>query len=206
MGELRDLLQERSIQTDGAPYTLSSGLTSNYYCDTKATILSPRGARLIGEVIFDRLHTLGVEAVGGLAMGSLFISTAVSLISEERRSPIYGFFVRPQAKGHGLRLEVEQSYHPSGEPLLRRGRSVAVVDDVVTVGGSIGKAIDAVRNIGCDIRAVIAIVDRESGGGDKLRSEGLPYEALFSADQNGRLSINGPSRAARRIAPVAAHV
>lgn len=198
--ELRDLLQEKSIQTKDRPYTLVSGAKSDYYCDTKASVLSPRGAKLIGEVVYSRIVGAGVEAVGGLAMGSLFISTAVSVVSEQHGRPIYGFFVRPQAKDHGLKLSVEQSHHPDGRPLLCKGRPVAVVEDVVTAGGSISKAIREIEALGCEIKAVVALVDRGAGGGAMLRDQGYPYQALFLAEANGTLRINDGGPGTGRLA------
>jgi orotate phosphoribosyltransferase len=71
--------------------------------------------------------------------------------------------------------------------LLVPGRKVALLDDVITQGGSVLKAIDAVQERGCEIVAVLAIVDRNAGGGDKLRARGLSYRYAFQADANGDL-------------------
>jgi orotate phosphoribosyltransferase len=188
--ELRVLLQERSIRH--GQFTLASGRKSRYYCDTKATTLSPDGARLVGEILYRRAHEAGAEAVGGLALGSTFIAAAVAMASSIHGHPIYGFTVRDEKKGHGLMRQTEESYHPGGDPLLSPGRRVAVVDDVVTGGGSIMKAIEVVREKGCEIVAVIPVVDRQEGGGDRLRGEDLPYMPLFEADPDGNLTIYRP--------------
>jgi len=194
--ELRDVLARQSIRH--GKFTLASGATSDYYCDTKATILSPRGAKLIGEVLFGMLEDRDVEAVGGLAMGATFLATAVALVSSQHGKPIYGFTVREGQKGHGLEKRVEESFHPDGGPLLRPGRRVAVVEDVVTQGGSVLKAVDAVLERGCEIVAVIAIVDRDAGGGEKLRARGLPYTYLFRTDGEGNLHPQDPGGAGLR--------
>jgi orotate phosphoribosyltransferase len=186
--ELCHLIALQSIRR--GDFTLASGLRSRYYCDTKATTLSPRGARLSGEILFRLLQARQVEAVGGLAMGAAFIATAVSIVSDEHGFPIYGFTVREQKKGHGLEKVVEESFHPDGRPLLSPGRRVAVVDDVVTKGGSILKAIETVQELGCTVVTVAAIVDRRAGGGDLLRSQPLPYFALFETDETGNLHVN----------------
>lgn len=186
--ELRDLLQRRSIQR--GDFILSSGVHSSYYCDTKATTLSPLGSRLVGEVLFELLQEHDAEAVGGLALGSTFIATAVAMASELAGHPIYGFTVRDERKGHGLQRQTEESYHPDGRRLLAPGRRVAVVDDVVTRGGSILKAVDLVRQRGCEIVAVVSLVDRRAGGGELLRGMGLPYFSLFETDQEGTLYSN----------------
>ncbi|HEX9670701.1 MAG TPA: orotate phosphoribosyltransferase [Thermoanaerobaculia bacterium] len=189
--ELRVFLQENSIRR--GTFTLASGMQTPYYCDTKATTLSPAGSRLVGEVLFGLLRDCDAEAVGGLALGATYVAAAVALISGQRGHPLYGYTVREERKGHGLLKEVEESAHPDGQPLLSPGRRVAVVDDVVTGGGSIQKAIDTVRSKGCEIVAVVAIVDRRAGGGERLLSEGLPYLALFETDESGTLHANVPA-------------
>lgn len=186
--ELRRLLSERSIRK--GTFTLASGGTSHYYCDTRVTTLSPRGSFLTGRILFALLARRGAQAVGGLALGATFVSSPVVYASEEAGSPLYGFAVRPQVKGHGEKKTVEESYHPDGRPLLCPGRRVAVVEDVVTRGGSVFKAIDEVRGRRCDLVAVLALVDRRAGGGDRLVAEGLPYQSLFWADSEGELHTN----------------
>lgn len=186
--ELRDLLQHQSIQK--GKFTLASGDISNYYCDTKATTLSPRGSFLVGSVLFPLVEKLGAEAVGGLAMGALFVSSPIVYASELHGRPIYGFVVRQKQKEHGLLESLEESFHPSGEPLLKEGRKVVVVEDVVTRGGSVLRAIRAVRVKKCDIVAVMSLVDRRAGGGEKIREEGLAYYPLFYTDEGGTLHVD----------------
>jgi orotate phosphoribosyltransferase len=189
---LRALIQAHSITAakPGDPdFVLVSGRRSRYYCDTKKVALSPEGSMLIGEVLF-RLLDGDVEAVGGLQLGATFLATAVALVSAQHGRPIYGYTVRNEQKAHGTRDNVAESFHPDGRRLLVPGRRVAVVDDVVTEGGSILKAITAVQERQCEIVAAIAIVDRDEGGGDKLRVMGLPYYPLFNAVEPGTLSVN----------------
>jgi orotate phosphoribosyltransferase len=184
--ELRKLLSERSVRR--GDFVLASGDRSSYYFDSRATVLSPRGAELTGEVFCDLLEDTGVEAVGGLAMGATFIATAVALVSSRRERPLYAFTVRERAKEHGMQKSIEESFHPDGQPLLCPGRRVAVVEDVVTKGGSVLKAIEAVQARGCTIERVIAIVDRQAGGGEMLLERGLPYRPVFRADASGNLT------------------
>jgi len=187
--DLRAVIAKQSIRH--GKFTLASGAESTYYCDTKATTLSPEGARLTGEALFDLLKDQGVEAVGGLAMGAAFIATAVALVSAQHGQPIYGFTVRDSGqKGHGLKKSIEESFHPDGRALLCAGRRVVLVDDVVTQGGSVLKAVDAVQERGCEIVCVIALVDRNAGGSAKMRERGLPYYFLFQTDSEGNLHQN----------------
>ena len=188
---LQPVLERQSIRK--GDFTLVSGAKSHYYCDTKATVLSPSGARLCGRELYELVRNTGAEAVGGLALGAAYLATAVAIASDEakERNPdaplLYGFTVRQQAKDHGTERQIDESWHPDGQ-LLVKGRKVVVVDDVVTSAGSIMQAIDAVQAIGCEILAVVAVVDRMAGGAQKLRDRGLRFAALYQADSNGDLS------------------
>ena len=187
MLELMALLQERSIAKGS--FTLTSGAHSHYYCDTKATVLSPRGSRLIGEALCDQLRPFGIDAVGGPEVGGAYLATAASVASDLEGPPLFGFLVRNKAKGHGTSARIDASYHPDGRKLIAEGRRVAVVDDVVTSAGSIIRAIEAVQEEGCEVVAVSAVVDRQQGGGDLLRSQGFNFTPLFVADSEGNLSV-----------------
>ncbi len=184
--ELQTLLQERSIAR--GDFVLTSGARSHYYCDTKATVLSPRGSRLIGEALRDLLRPFGVDAVGGPEVGGAYLATAAAAASDREGPPLFGFLVRNQAKGHGARARIDASYHPDGRQLIVAGRRVAVVDDVVTSAGSILRAIEAVKAEGCEVAAVAAVVDRQQGGGDRLRQLGHDFRPLFVADGEGDLT------------------
>lgn len=185
--ELRAVIAAQSVRH--GDFTLASGAKSRYYIDLRATTLSPRGARLTGEVLCRLLEERRVEAVGGLALGAAFVATAVAVVSELRGRPIPAFTVRSEAKGHGMKKAIEESWSPDGRPLVSEGRRVAVVDDVVTTGGSTLRAIEAVREAGATVQLVVAIVDRRQGGGDRLRETGLPYVAIFEADSEGELTV-----------------
>ncbi|MEA2787319.1 MAG: orotate phosphoribosyltransferase [Candidatus Eremiobacteraeota bacterium] len=191
LNALRDLIQTESItrKAPGEPdYVLASGRHSRYYCDLKKVTLSPEGSWLVGELLF-QLYDGATEAVGGLQLGATFMATAVALVSAQHGRPIYGFTIRDTQKQHGTRENKAESYHPDGA-LLCSGRRVVIVDDVVTEGGSILKAINAVRDLECEIVEVVALVDRGEGGTQRLRAMGLPYISIFEADPSGSLRIS----------------
>ena len=190
--ELKALLQEHSIAK--GDFVLTSGARSHYYCDTKATVLSPRGSRLIGEALCAQLRSFGVDAVGGPEVGGAYLATAASVASDLEGPPLFGFLVRNKAKGHGTTAKIDASYHPDGRKLIVQGRRVAVVDDVVTSAGSILRAIEAVEAEGCEVVAVSAVVDRQEGGGDRLRRLGYDFRPLFVADNEGNLTLYSGNR------------
>jgi orotate phosphoribosyltransferase len=203
----RDLVQEESILV-AAPgesdFVLASGRHSRYYCDTKKVMLSPEGAQLTGEILFIVCEGQAeVEAIGGLQLGAAFIATAVALVSGQHGHPIYGFTVRQEKKQHGNKERVAQSFHPDGQKLLCCGRRVVVVDDVVTQGDSILEAVKEVEARQCEIVAVVALVDRNEGGGDRLRELGLPYFPLLNASEPGTLTINADLLSRPRVHRIA---
>ncbi|HVS14164.1 MAG TPA: phosphoribosyltransferase family protein [Thermoanaerobaculia bacterium] len=186
--ELLDILARQSIRK--GDFVLASGARSHYYCDVRATALSPRGGRLCGESLVALLRPFEIEAVGGMAMGAAYLASVVALASEPTDRPLSAFVVRPATKDHGMASRIDAAWHPDG-PLIRPGRRVAVIDDVVTSAGSILRALDAVEEAGCAVQAVAAVLDRQAGGAEKIRARGYPFAALFVADENGDLSPGG---------------
>jgi len=163
-------------------FTLVSGAKSNRYFDGKLLTLHPEGACRVGEAICDILEGSGVQAVGGLILGAIPIATAVAVISHGRGKPIPAFLVREAPKEHGTKKQVEGHLEP--------GMRVAIVEDVVTRGGSVFKAIEAVENIGCKVVKVVAIVDRHEGGSDKLVADGYDFVPLIHFNTDGTVQAN----------------
>ena len=86
------------------------------------------------------------------------------------------FFVRKEAKAHGLQRRIEG-------PLLTAEDRCVVVEDVVTTGGSTLAAIEALQEAGHEICGVISVLDRLAGGGEAIeRPPGAPYVALSTID------------------------
>ena len=163
-------------------FTLVSGAKSNRYFEGKLLTLHPEGACRVGEAICDILEGSGVQAVGGLILGAIPIATAVAVISHGRGKPIPAFLVREAPKEHGTKKQVEGHLEP--------GMRVAIVEDVVTRGGSVFKAIEAVENIGCKVVKVVAIVDRHEGGSDKLVADGYDFVPLIHFNTDGTVQAN----------------
>jgi len=167
-------------------YTLASGRTSKYYYDGKLGTLDPSFAWILGNLLVDVIHDSGAEAVGGLEIGSVPIAQSVGIAAHLRGISLPTFIVRKEAKEHGTRSQIAQAYVPDG-PLLKPGRRVAIVDDVITTGGSILQAYNAVLELGCEVTIIIALVERHESGGKALRDLDVPVLALFSTDEEGKL-------------------
>ena len=155
---LMEIILEKSFQYSEEPiFKLVSGGVSNFYFNCKPTMLDPEGKELIGRLIFSTIRDLEVAGIGGLELGSVPISSAVSLISQLKGQPIREFIVRKEKKDHGIPTRVE------GEFIA--GEKVVVVDDVITTGGSTIKAIEAVQKLGLEVSKVVVLVDREEMNG-----------------------------------------
>jgi orotate phosphoribosyltransferase len=171
---LRSLLAERALIL--GTITLSSGKVSDHYFDCRRVTLNSEGAELVGDAVLDAIQELPEKplAIGGLTHGADPIIVAVMVRARLRGWSIDGFFVRKEAKAHGTKNLIENAPKP--------GTEVVIVDDVVTAGGSILKAIEDAEQAGCRVVAAITIVDRKEGGGDKIRARITPYIPLFTLD------------------------
>ncbi|MHB1427017.1 MAG: orotate phosphoribosyltransferase [Gemmataceae bacterium] len=169
--QLFQLLQDRSFRR-GA-FRLASGAMSDYYIDGKMVEAFSESAYLIGEVLFERTKDLQIDAIGGLEIGAVPLTTAAVISYQLHGRKMEGFWVRDKAKVHGTRKVVEGNLKP-------RGR-VVILDDVITTGGSSGKAIKEVKEMGCEVVRVLALVDRLQGAAKFFQEEGIAdYQAIFT--------------------------
>ena len=170
---LLSILAERSARR--GQFTLASGRQSTLYIDARLTTMSPDGLALIGPLALAALRDVDwrVQAVGGLTLGADPISYAIAYASAETNTPLRAFTVRKEAKAHGTGRLIEGPF--------QAGDRVAVIEDVITTGGSALRAVEAVRAAGGTVAGVLALVDREEGGRDALVSAGLPVVALARA-------------------------
>ncbi len=168
---LFQLLKERSFQR--GTFRLSSGGMSDYYIDGKMTEVFSEAAHLIGEILYQRTKDLQVDAIGGLEVGAVPLTTAAVISYHLQGRKMEGFWVRDKAKAHGTRKLIEGN--------LRPGSRVVIVDDVITQGGSSAKAIKEVKEQGCEIVLVLALVDRLQGAAQRFQAEGIAhYESVFT--------------------------
>ena len=185
---LRDLMQRHCFQY--GDFTLTSGGKSKFYYNGKLVTLRPSGAALIGEALIDVVLASGAEAVGGPALGAVPIAIAVGAASLTRGRDLPVFVVRMEQKPHGARDLIAEPYSGDNNAVMSKGRRVAIVEDTITTGGSVLKAVDAVRAAGCEVALIAVLVERHEGGADALREQGLDVVSLFRADEEGQLSVN----------------
>lgn len=172
-------------------FTLTSGKKSHHYFEGKRLTLHPEGAYWVGKAMFDELTKIGVDAVGGVAVGGYPIVAAVALISHLEGKPLPSFIVRDQPKEHGTQRKIEGH--------LKEGSKVAIVDDVITTGGSVKKAIEAVEAASCKVVKVVVIVDRHEGGSDELKKEGYDFASIINLWPSGEVTVGESSAVAGEI-------
>lgn len=153
-------------------FTLASGKQATYYLDGKQVTLDALGAKLIAEGILDLLQAGSMPAaVGGMSIGADPITAAVITMSGVRGVPLRGFMVRKEPKGHGTNRYIEGPVQPGDE--------VAIVEDVVTTGGSSLAAIERAEAFGLKVTSVLAIIDRMEGGAEAFRKRGYRFASLL---------------------------
>ena len=167
-------------------FKLSSGGTSDYYIDCRTTTLHAEGGRLTGHSVLELLEGKGIdaEAVGGLTLGADPIVSNVATASAWRAlvhpgsQLVHGFLVRKAEKAYGTGRRIEG--------FCREGARVVIVDDVCTTGASTFNAIEAAREAGMVVAAVVCLVEREEANGRPAvegAAHGVPFFSLFTASQ-----------------------
>jgi orotate phosphoribosyltransferase len=152
--------------------TLTSGAVAQYYVDAKRAILRPAGFAALATLLAAQVDDWQGTAVGGMTMGA----DPVACAALAGGADVKVFFVRKEAKDHGLQRRIEG-------PLLGAEDRCVVVEDVVTTGGSTLAAIAALHDAGREICGVISVLDRLAGGGVAIEREaGAAYVALSTID------------------------
>lgn len=160
-----------------AGFKLASGLSSPFYVDCRALMAHPSARRLVAQLAYEALHSVELHCLGGLEIGAISIATTISdfAYAAEPRRDWRTFVVRKQAKDHGLGKVIEGACYA--------GDRAVIVDDVLTSGGSLIKAVAAARSAGLTVTHALVIVDRnEQDGRKKVEQEGLALLSLLSID------------------------
>jgi orotate phosphoribosyltransferase len=153
-------------------FLLRSGKRSRYYLDkyrfeTQPDILGPLGERIALAV-----HDFDPEAVrlAGPELGAVALAAAGSL-----SSGLPFLIVRKAAKDYGTSNRLEGVY--------AAGETVCLVEDVVTSGGALLEAVEALRSAGLTVRTAVCVVDREEGGADALARQAVRLRPIFRASE-----------------------
>jgi orotate phosphoribosyltransferase len=158
-------------------FTLASGQVSPFYVDCRALMAHPSARRLVGQLAHEALAGLAIDCLGGLEIGAISIATTISdyAYTTSPKRDWRTFVVRKQAKDHGLGRLIEGA--------IRLKDRALIVDDVLTSGGSLLKAIVAARQAGLSVTHALVIVDRkEQEGRAKVEQEGVKVISLLTID------------------------
>ena len=158
-------------------FTLASGQISPFYVDCRALMARPSARRLVGQLAQDALAGVELDCLGGLEIGAIAIATTISDFAHaaDPKREWRTFVVRKQAKDHGLGKLIEGA--------IQSGDRAVIVDDVLTSGGSLLKAIAAARQAGLIVGHALVIVDRkEQDGRAKVEREGVKVISLLTID------------------------
>jgi orotate phosphoribosyltransferase len=167
---LKQLVRDKALRF--GEFTLASGKQASYYLDCRQITLDSQGARLIGEGMLELLAGDMPELVGGMAIGADPITAALLTLAGVREIPLRGVMVRKEAKQHGTGKFVEGPF--------QEGERVAIVEDVVTTGGSSVAAIERCEAVGLKVQRVLAIIDRLEGGREAFAARGYELTSLFT--------------------------
>ncbi len=148
------LIEHRAIEFGS--FRLASGAESSYYIDIKSAITHPA---LLGTSAKEIAKEFEFEVIAGVAVGGVPLAVAVSL---ESARPFA--IIRSTDKSHGKKDAVIGKV---------RGRSVLLVEDVTTSGGSALYGVETLRVSGAQIDRVVTVVDREAGAAEMLEKNGI---------------------------------
>ncbi|MGD0056834.1 MAG: orotate phosphoribosyltransferase [Methanomassiliicoccales archaeon] len=165
---------KESLKNGGAltygDFVLSSGKRSPYYIDIKKASTDPAVLAVIAQEMSRMLSTAGVrfDKIAGVVLGSIPLAVALSL---ETKVPYV--MVRREKRDHGTGKPIEGA--------LDKEERVLVVEDVITSAGSVADSITILRNEGAVVETVLAVIDRQEGGMEKLKEMNVRLLSLLTA-------------------------
>ena len=141
------LLKIKAVKLQPAnPFTWASGWKSPIYCDNRKTLSYPATRNFIklelARIILEKYED--VDAIAGVATGAI---AQGAMVADELNIPFV--YIRSSPKDHGLENLIEGDLKP--------GAKVVIIEDLISTGGSSLKAVEAVRNAGCDVLGMLAI-------------------------------------------------
>lgn len=156
-------------------FKLASGEISPFYVDCRSLMAYPEARRLVAQLAYDALARIEFDCLGGLELGAIALSVTISdyACAAARQRLWRTFVVRKQPKDHGLGKLIEGSIRPGDRALI--------VDDVLTSGGSLLKAVAVARESGLRIGHALVIVDRqEQDGKARVEKEKVQLVSLLT--------------------------
>jgi orotate phosphoribosyltransferase len=171
---VRAHLLEHSVRR--GRFTLKSGRESEWFIDSKQTILAPEAMVDVADLVLERAPD-DATAIGGLTMGADGVAFVTAAVAATRGRMLRAFSVRKQVKDHGAGGRLAG--------VLRAGDRAVIVEDTVTRGTSLLEAADVATGLGATVVLVLPLVDRGGTCAALAEARGWPYAAIFSAPDLG---------------------
>ena len=167
--DIKDVLKECKAVKFG-DFTLSSGKKSRYYVDIKKVITRPKILRIISDLIVEKIKNYNLEPdylscieLGGVPIGVL--------VADRTGLPL--IIIRKEAKDHGIKGRLIGDFE--------KGKTVLLLEDVTTTGGSVANAIKALKDEGLHVETIITVVDRQEGAEETISGMGITLISLTTA-------------------------
>jgi orotate phosphoribosyltransferase len=152
-------------------FILRSGRKSNYYLDKYRFETQPDVLVELGKLFAQRV-TEKVNRIAGAELGAVPLAAAAAMACGK---PFV--IVRNQKKDYGTSKLVEG--------VLNAGDTVLIVEDVLTTGGQVLEAAKSLKDAGAKIDRIVAVIDRQEGARQNIKSAGYIFEALFTTEDLG---------------------
>ncbi|HEX6395257.1 MAG TPA: orotate phosphoribosyltransferase [Acidimicrobiales bacterium] len=169
---LADLVRTTGYERREEPFQLSSGGWSRDYVDGKFAVASGAALREVSDAAVEAIGE-PFDAVGGPTMGADALAHGIAIVSGAS-----WFSVRKEPKGHGRRAWVEGAR-------LDQGDRVLIVEDVVSTGASLLKAVEKVAELGAEIVAATALLDRSPQVSERFAAAGIKWAPLLTWEDLG---------------------
>ena len=160
----RELIENHAVEFGS--FTLASGAQSTYYIDIKSAVTHPD---LLASIAREVAGTYSFDVIAGVAVGGVPLAVAVSL---EAKKPFA--IIRAAQKDHGKKSPVIGDVS---------GKSVLLIEDVTTSGGSALYGIETLRAAGAVADRIVTVVDREQGAKEMLQRHGIRFDCLVAVSE-----------------------
>ncbi len=178
-------LVERSIELEAlrfGDFTLTSGGKTSFYFDGRLLTTDGEGVEILSDIFLDILMRRNIHHFGGPAVAAVPIIGGMVLSAHQKGYELKGYFVRSDAKAHGLEKRIEGHMRPH--------QRVALWDDTLSTGGSLLSAVDAVRDMKARVDLMFCIMDRHHGGTEKIKERSIPLFNVLTSNDEGKVEVD----------------
>lgn len=167
--DVKNVLKECGAVKFG-DFTLASGKKSRYYIDVRKAVTKPKILAIICDQIIDKMkkNSLDPDYIACVELGGVPIGT---IVADRTGLPL--IIVRKESKNHGLKGRLVGDFE--------KGKTVLLLEDVTTTGGSIQSAINVLRDEGLCVDTAVTVVDRQEDAEGIISEMGITLIALITA-------------------------